>query len=124
MYRVKELAAPDGLDYRNVISKPAIEVLYQSDISESLSYLNRYANHVTKADWDDIEEELSNVPELINIEDKNTEIDEVLSPKLTEDPGMQLVAKTLKELVEKLPKIVDEDDDEDPFSIIDGGDDE
>jgi hypothetical protein len=99
-------------------------VLYQSDISESLSYLNRYANHVTKADWDDIEEELSNVPELINIEDKNTEIDEVLSPKLTEDPGMQLVAKTLKELVEKLPKIVDEDDDEDPFSIIDGGDDE
>lgn len=116
MYRVKELAAPDGLDYRNVISKPAVEVLYQADISESLSYLNRYANHVIKPDWDKIDEELSNVPELINIEDKKSEIDEILSPKLTEDPDMQLVAKTLKELVEKLPKVEDADDDDfDPF---------
>jgi len=113
MYRVKELAAPDGLDYRNVISKPSVELLYQADLSESLSYLNRYANHVTKPDWDKIEEELSNVPELINIEIKNNEIDGILSPKLTNDPGMQLVAKTLKELVEKLPKVEEDEDERD-----------
>jgi len=108
MYRVKLLAAPDGLDYRNVISKPSVELLYPADISEFLSYLNRLSNNLTKTDWDKINEELSSVPELIDVENKNTEIDETLSPVVVNDPVMQLIVKELKKLLEVLPKIEEE----------------
>jgi hypothetical protein len=114
MYRVKLLAKPDGLDYRNVIGKPASETLYPVEVLDFLSYLHGYTNNITKTDWKKINEELATVPELIDVEAKNTEIDESLSPIVAKDPGMQLIVREIKRLRESLPKIkIDNDDDGD-----------
>src|SRR2546428_3506689 len=48
MHRVKILAAPGGLDYNNVISIPANEVLYPKPISDFLSYINTYTDSITE----------------------------------------------------------------------------
>ncbi|MGC2682048.1 MAG: hypothetical protein WA323_09275, partial [Candidatus Nitrosopolaris sp.] len=114
MYRVKLLAKPDGLDYRNVIGKPASETLYPAEVIGFLSHLHGYTNNITKTNWKKIKEELATVPELIDVEAKNTEIDESLSPIVAKDPGMQLIVREIKRLRESLPKIkIDNDDDGD-----------
>lgn len=109
MYRVKKLAV-DGLDYTNVIDKPSVEVLYPAEISDFLSYVNRYTDSITKTDWDKISEELSNAPELIDVEEKKAEIDGTLSPKVAKDKVIKFLVKELKELQEGLPQVEDDDE--------------
>ncbi|MFY9796387.1 MAG: hypothetical protein WAJ93_11910, partial [Candidatus Nitrosopolaris sp.] len=114
MYRVKLLAKPDGLDYRNVIGKPASETLYPVEVLDFLSYLHGYTNNIIKTNWKKIKEELATVPELIDVEAKNTEIHEKLSPIVAKDPGMQFIVKELERLRELLSKIkIDNYDDGD-----------
>jgi hypothetical protein len=114
MYRVKLLARPDGLDYTNVISKPASETLYPVEVICFLSYLQGYTNTITKTNWKKINDELANVSELIDVKAKTTEIDKSLSPIVVKDPGMQFIVKELKRLHESLPKIkIDNDEDGD-----------
>jgi hypothetical protein len=103
MHRVKMLAAPGGLDYNNVISIPANEVLYPKPVNDFLSYINAYTNGITEDDRKEIQKNLTNVQELIDIKCKNTEIDEI-SPIVKEDPGMQLIVQELKMLLNVLPK--------------------
>ena len=105
MYRVKLLAKADGLDYTNVIHKPASETLYPVEVTDFLSDLQGYTNNITKTKWEEITTELANVPELIDVQAKNTEIDESLSPIVAKDLGMQLIVKELKRLRELLSKI-------------------
>ena len=114
MYRVKLLARPDGLDYTNVISKPASETLYPVEVICFLSYLQGYTNTITKTNWKKINDELANVSELIDVKAKTTEIDKSLSPIVVKDPGMQFIVKELKRLHESLRKIkIDNDEDGD-----------
>ncbi|MGC2684439.1 MAG: hypothetical protein WA323_21480 [Candidatus Nitrosopolaris sp.] len=105
MFRVKLLAKADGLDYTNVIHKPGSETLYPVEVIDFLSDLQGYTNNITKTKWKEIATELANVPELIDVRAKNTEINESLSPIVTKDPGMQLIVKELKRLREFLSKI-------------------
>lgn len=105
MYMVKLLAKAYGLDYTNVIHKPASETLYPVEVIGFLSDLKGYTNNITKTKWEEIATELANVPELIDVQAKNTEISESLSPIVTKDPGMQLLVKELKRLRELLSKI-------------------
>ena len=108
------LAKPNGLDYRNVIAKPASETLYPVELTNFLTYLQEYTNNITNRDWKKKASELANVPELIDVEAKKTEINESLSPTVAEDPGMQLIVKEIKKLRELLPKIkIDNEDDAD-----------
>ena len=104
MYRVKLLAKADGLDYTNVIHKPASETLYPVEVIDFLSDLQGYTNNIKKTKWKEIATELANVPELIDVQAKNTEIDESLSPIVAKDPGMHLIVKELKRLRELLSK--------------------
>jgi hypothetical protein len=111
MYRVKLLAKPDGLDYRNVIDKPASETLYPVEVICFLSYLQGYTNNITKNAWKKIDDELVNVPELIDVQ-ANSEIHEKLSPIVAKDPGMQVLVEQFKRLSELLSKNkIDNDDD-------------
>jgi hypothetical protein len=105
MYRIKLLSKPNGLNYSNVIHKPASETLYPVEVTDLLSDLQGYINNITKPKWREIATELANVPELIDVQAKNTEIDESLSPVVAKDPGMQLIVKELKRLHESLSKI-------------------
>ena len=105
MYRVNLLSKPEGLDYRNVIHKPASETLYPVEVTDFLANLQGYTNNITKDAWNKINAELANVPELIDVQAKNTEIHESLSPIVAKDPGMQLIVKELKRLRELLSKI-------------------
>jgi len=105
MYRIKLLAKADGLDYTNVIHKPAGETLYPVEVTDFLSDLQGYINNITKTKWEEITTELANVPELIDVQAKNTEIEENLSPIVTKDPGMQLIVKELIRLHESLSNI-------------------
>jgi len=79
------------MDYTNVIHKPASETLYPVEVIDFLSALQGYTNNITKTKWREIATELADVPELIDIQAKNTEIDESLSPIVAKDPGMQRV---------------------------------
>ena len=105
MYRIKLLSKPNGLNYSNVIHKPASETLYPVEVTDLLSDLQGYTNNITKTKWEEITTGLTNVPELIDIQAKNTEINESLSPIVAKDPGMQLIVKELKRLRELLSKI-------------------
>ncbi len=105
MYRVNLLSKPGGLDYRNVIHKPTSETLYPVEVTDFLSDLQRYTNNITKTKWEETTTELANVPELIDVQAKNTEIHENLSPIVAKDPGMQLIVTELKRLRELLSKI-------------------
>jgi hypothetical protein len=114
MYRVNLLSKPEGLDYRNVIHKPASETLYPVEVTDFLANLQEYTNNITKNGWNKINAELANVLELIDVQAKNSEIHEKLSPIVAKDPGMQVLVKELKRLHELLPKIkLDNDDDTD-----------
>ena len=64
MKRVKLLAKADGLDYTNVIHKPASETLYPVEVIDFLSDLQGYTNNITKTKWEQIANEPANVPEL------------------------------------------------------------
>jgi hypothetical protein len=104
MYRVNLLSKPDGLDYRNVISKPASETLYPVEVINFLSDLQRYINNITKNAWKKIDNELANVPELIDVQAKNSEIHEKLSPIVAKDLGIQALVEQFKRLNELLSK--------------------
>jgi hypothetical protein len=62
MYRVNLLSKPDGLDYRNVIHKPASETLYPVEVIKFLSDLQGHTNNITKTKWKEITTGLANVP--------------------------------------------------------------
>jgi hypothetical protein len=100
MHRIKLLAKVDGLDYTNVIHKPASETLYPVEVTDFLSDLQGYTNNITKTQWEEITTGLTNVPELIDVQAKNTEIAECLSPIVAKNPRMQLIVKELKRLRE------------------------
>lgn len=97
------LAQAVGLDYTNVIHKPASEALYPVEVTDFLSDLQGYTNNITKTKWEEITTELANVPELIEL--KIVNIHESLSPIVAKDPGMQLIVKELKRLRELIPRI-------------------
>lgn len=101
MYNVKLLAKPHGLDYRNVIGRPASKTLYPVEVTDFLSDLEGYTNNITETKWNKINAKLANVPELIDVQAKNTE-NISLSPTVAKDPGMRLIVKELKKL--SLPK--------------------
>jgi hypothetical protein len=105
MYRIKLLSKPNGLNYSNVIHKPASETLYPVEVTDFLSDLQGYTNNITKTKWEEITTGLVNVPELIDVQAKNTEIDESLFPIVAKDPGMQLIVNELKRLRELLSNI-------------------
>jgi hypothetical protein len=83
--------------------------LYPVEVTDFLSDLQGYTNNITKTKWEEITTELANVPELIDIRAKSTEIDESLSPIVAKDPGMQLIVKELERLRELLSKIKDQE---------------
>jgi hypothetical protein len=72
-----------------------------------LSYINTYTDWITEEERVEIQKDLTNVQELIDIEAKNTEIEERLSPIVNEDPGMQLIVQELKKLLKVLPKTLE-----------------
>jgi hypothetical protein len=112
VYRVNLLSKPHGLDYRNVIHKPANETLYPVEVINFLSDLQKYTNNITKNSWNEINDELANTPELIDVKAKNSEIHEKLSPIVAKEPGMQVIAKELERLAELLSKKKIDNDDE------------
>jgi hypothetical protein len=65
MYRIKLLSKPNGLNYSNVIHKPASETLYPVEVTDLLSDLHGYINNTIKSKWREIATGLTNVPELI-----------------------------------------------------------
>jgi hypothetical protein len=105
MYRIKLLSKPNELNYSNVIHKPASETLYPVEVTDLLSDLQGNINNIIKSKWREIATGLTNVPELIDVQAKNTETDESLSPIVAKDPGMQLIVKELKRLHESLSNI-------------------
>ena len=64
MYRVNLLSKPEGLDYKNVIHKPASETLYPVQITDFLANLQRYTNNITKNGWNKIKVERANSREI------------------------------------------------------------
>jgi hypothetical protein len=80
-------------------------LLYLVEVTDFLSDLQEYTNNITKTKWEEITTGLVHVPELIDVQAKNTEINESLSPIVAKDPGMQLIVKELKRLRELLSKI-------------------
>jgi hypothetical protein len=100
-----------GLDYRNVIHKPASETLYPIQVTDFLTNLQGYTNNITKNAWNKINAELANVPDLIDVQAKNSEIHEKLSPIVAKDSGMQALVEQFKSLSELLSKNkIDNDD--------------
>jgi len=98
-YKIEELAP---LDLRKSIDMPANEVLYAKEIAESLSYLNEYAEYVTKPTREEIDERLSESDELYDSAAMETSFEENLSNKLSNDKGMKMIAEKLPELIKVL----------------------
>jgi len=101
-YKIEELAP---LDLRKSIDMPANEVIYEKEIAESLSYLNEYADYVTKPAREEIDKRLSESDELCDSAAMESSIDENLSNKLGGDKGMKMMAEKLPELIKVLKEL-------------------
>jgi hypothetical protein len=109
MYRLqlKELA-PAGFDYNRVKSMPAKQILYPLEVKALLSAFNEYFDKVIEDDVQEIESDLSHVTNLVEVQQKETEIKERLDHKISENVDVKLLSeaskltKLVKNLVAKL----------------------
>lgn len=92
MHKLEELAP---LDLRKSIDMPANEV----------SYLNEYADYVSRPLRDEISEGLSKADELYVADAMENAIEENLSNKLADDEGMKMMAEKLPELIKVLKEL-------------------
>jgi len=103
MHKLKELAP---FDFRKAIDMPANEILFPTEVSDFLSYLNEYTDSILEDENEQIEQELEQVSELADIKAKEDEIQQRLDAIVANDPGMELIVEKLGQLLEKLPEML------------------
>ena len=99
---------PEPRDYRKIVPEPEPIEYYPDELNQIIDYLRDYTKYSYSEKWNEIkEQELKEVDELLQIEEKREEIDEVLKPIVAEHEGMKVIVTKLKELMESggLPKI-------------------
>ena len=101
---------PKVRDYRKIIEEPDPIDYYPDEINEVIDYFKDYTKYSYNSKWEEIkEQELKEVAELLQVDDKKEEIDDVLKPIVAEHEGMKVIVTQLKELMKSgaLPKIPD-----------------
>ena len=105
--QLKEIA-PEGFNYNQVKSMPAKQILYPLEIKDLLSAFNEYFDKVIEDDFQEIESDLSHITNLVEVQQKETEIKERLDHIISENVDMKLLSeaskltKLVKNLVAKL----------------------
>lgn len=86
-------------DYNRVISMPANEVLYQKPIQDFLASINSYVDEILKDEHEKITEGLSSIEgDMIDVDEKNTEIQHKLEDIVSKNEHMKEISKTCKKL--------------------------
>lgn len=98
-------------DYNRVISMPANETLYPKIVQDLLVYLHSSVEGTLKNAHKKIEDSLANVKGMIDVIEKNKEIQKELEKRVSNGEGMKLIVSKVDELLKGLPKIEKEDDD-------------
>jgi hypothetical protein len=106
--QLKEFA-PKGFDYNRVISMPETEELYPLEINNLLSAIKEHFDRVIEDDIQEIQDELSNATSLIEVQQKDTEIEKRLGHIISKNSDMKLglEASKLAALVKKLTANLD-----------------
>ena len=118
-------------DYNRAISMPANETLYDKSLQDLWTYTNLYVESIVKEEKTQIQDELENVEGMIDVDEKNKEIQTRMENKLSDNEGMKLMVSKIDELLKALPKIDmtkddghnDNDKKYDPFHDDDNDDD-
>jgi hypothetical protein len=95
MHKVEELKP---FDLTKSVNMPSSELLYPKEVSEFLSFLNKYTKDVTKTERGEIEDDLSSASELCDIKEKEKEIIESLTDIVAEDEGMKHIVLKLSDV--------------------------
>jgi Protein of unknown function C-terminus (DUF2399) len=94
-------AFPEGIDYNRVISSTP-ELSDPDPISEITDYFTHIQNKATTDKSEEIEQELSNVKGLPEVDQKQDEIKEELQDVVNNEPSVKLLISLFKELKAKL----------------------
>jgi len=104
-------------DYNRAISMPANETLYNKRLQDFWTFTNLCVESIVKEEKTQIQDELENVEGMIDVDEKNKEIQTRLKNKLSDNEGMNLIISKIDELRKALAKIdmtKDDDDDSPP----------
>jgi hypothetical protein len=102
MHELKELGP---FNYTTEVSMPPYESLYSTEIADIVSYFNEYtAGMVNEEENNILDNELTEVDELIEIETKEQEIQGKFEEITSKDEGYKIISSEIKDLLERLPK--------------------
>jgi hypothetical protein len=113
MYRLqlKEFA-PAGFDLNKAITMPDNKVFYPLGISDFLSFMSSYMDKILKDEQEEIQEELTGVTELLELNIKRKEIKERLGLIVAEDEGMRLIVSKLGPLLKMIRRRLEKEEGE------------
>jgi hypothetical protein len=94
-------AFPEGIDYNRVISSTP-ELSDPDPISEITDYFKHIQNKATTDKSEEIEQELSNVKGLLEVDQKQDEINEELDDLVNNDSSVKLLISLFEDLKAKL----------------------
>jgi hypothetical protein len=102
MHQMNELGP---FDYTEEVSMPSYETLYTAEMADMITYLHEYtAGIVGDAEDEIIDNELSEVDELLEIETKEKEIQSNFEEMVSKDEGYKTISSEVKELLKRLPE--------------------
>jgi hypothetical protein len=105
MHRL-HLIAPEGFDFNNVIDQPASEIFYPEAVANLLSKLSTYVDGVVEDEWKNIETELEGVKELIDVKEKEKDIEKRLNKVVEEDEGMERIVSKAEAILQELSDLL------------------
>jgi hypothetical protein len=104
-YIKQQLQELGPFDYRNEVSIPPYESLYTEDMANLLTYFNDYTKGMVSEEEDKtLDEELSEVDELLDVEETEEEIQDRFNKIADKDEGYMTISMEIKGLLERLPK--------------------
>ncbi|WP_162477049.1 hypothetical protein [Nitrososphaera sp. AFS] len=109
MERMIELAPTRN--YNRVISMPAVETLYSLELQELLTFMNLYHSTITTDKMTEIMKTLYDVKGMIDVEEKEHEIQDQLQDVVSNDAGVKDMNPILKKLLDNLEQKLKERED-------------
>lgn len=103
-YKIESEIEP--LDYTGEVDIPAYESLYSDEMTEIVTYLRDYTEGVVSDIEEDVtDNELSESEELIDVQEKEDELQKRFEEVVSEDEGIKAISKELGQLIKRLPKL-------------------
>jgi 5S rRNA maturation endonuclease (ribonuclease M5) len=89
-------------DANRAITMPAVETLYTEECQELLAFINEYYTGLVEDKLEEIQDRLSNVEGMVDVEKKAAEIQDELQEVVYADDGVRAMTPLVKQLLKQL----------------------